>query len=220
MIQLQSPDHIKSDEATGTWQGYGAVFGNVDDGRDVIAKGAFKSFRKKRNGAIRVPLYHDTRRIVGEAKVSQDDKGLLVEGTLNMELPDALVAQTLMKDGSIDAMSVGFNILDKGGSWDDDYTLFTITKAELWEVSLVPFGMNRKAKITTVKDAFGSIDTPRQLERLLRQFGYARKDAKAIASAGYKALAGDLQGASEEVDESLRSVSGMLAAARKQIAIT
>ena len=125
MDYLSSPDEFKAAGESGSWSGYGAVFENVDDGRDIIKAGAFKQIRKKKNGAIRVPLYHDLQRIVGEAHVEQDNKGLLVKGQLNMALPAAEEAYQLMLDGSINSMSVGFNIMNKGADWAEDYSTRT-----------------------------------------------------------------------------------------------
>lgn len=186
----------------GTFTGYGAVFENLDDGADIIKAGAFKKLRTKSNGKIRIPLYHDMSKVVGEGEVIQDGKGLQVKGTLNMALSYAQDAYELMKDGTLDAMSVGFSIMDKGASFDDDYRVRTITKAELWEVSIVPFGMNRKAKIRSVKSA-GEIQTIRDFEAHLRTLGFSQKEAKAIASHGFGALHrdGDGSGGSRDAND-------------------
>lgn len=220
MDYLSSPDEIKAAGESGSWSGYGAVFENLDDGRDVIKSNAFKKMRKKSNGAIRVPLYHDLRRIVGEAEVKQDSRGLHVKGQLNMALPAAEEAYQLMLDGSINSMSVGFDILPKGSEWAEDYSQRTITKAELWEVSLVPFGMNRKAKVTSVKsviDDIHEIKDPRTLERLLRHVGFTRKQSVAIAAGGFKALTGDLQPPPAQSDSGA-DLSEMLRFMKKELA--
>lgn len=185
---VPAPREFKATEADlekGTFSGYGAVFGNRDDGFDVIEKGAFKKFRKKSNGRIRIMAYHDSRKIIGDAKVTQDDNGLFVEGQLNFKLPETEGIFELMKDGALDAMSVGFNILPKGAKWDDESMTRFISKAELWETSIVPFGMNSKARITNVKGA--EIQSPAQFEEFLRSSGFSRKQAVAIASRGFVA---------------------------------
>ena len=207
---------FKAGAEPGAFTGYGAVFENKDDGSDIIKAGAFTKIRTKANGKIRIPLYHDMNRIVGEGEVVQDGKGLAVKGTLNMNLSYAQDAYELMKDGSLDAMSVGFSILPKGAEYDDDYTVRTITKAELWEVSIVPFGMNRKAKIRSIKGAT-QIETIRDFEGHLRELGYSQREAKAIASGGYGALHRDGGGSGDHRDGD-DHVSEMLAAVKASIA--
>ena len=135
METKEAPIEFKAGKDPGSWTGYGAFFGNEDDGGDIIQAGAFKKLRTKKNGKIRIPLYHDMGRVVGEGSVVQDEKGLRVDGQLNMALSYAADAYELMKDGTLDAMSVGFNIMPKGAEWDADYRVRTISKAELWEVS-------------------------------------------------------------------------------------
>lgn len=216
MITKEAPMEFKAGAEPGSFKGYGAVFGNLDDGADIIKAGAFTKIRKKSNGKIRIPLYHDMSRVVGEGTVTQDEKGLQVEGQLNMSLSYAADAYELMKDGTLDAMSVGFSILDKGAEFDDDYRVRTISKAELWEVSIVPFGMNRKAKIRSVKGA-GEINTVREFEAFLRNSGYSQKDAKAIASKGYGALHRDGDGSGDHRDGDAHT-SEMLAALKSSIA--
>ena len=207
---------FKAGAEPGSFTGYGAVFENLDDGSDIIKSGAFTKIRTKSNGKIRIPLYHDMSRVVGEGEVVQDGKGLAVKGTLNMNLSYAQDAYELMKDGTLDAMSVGFSVLPKGSEWTDDYSVRTITKAELWEVSIVPFGMNRKAKIRSVKSA-GQIQTIRDFEAHLREFGYSQREAKAIASGGFGALHRDGGGSGDHRDGDDHA-SEMLAALKQSIA--
>ena len=220
METINSPDEIKTSAKAGTWSGYGAVFENIDDGNDIIKKGAFVKMLTKQNGKIRVPLYHDLRQIIGEAEISQDNKGLKVNGELNMKLSAAADTYELMLDGSVNSMSVGFNVLPKGSTREDYDSPLIISKAELWEVSLVAFGMNRKAKVTNVKsilDDIHEIQDPRALEKLLRHVGFTRKQSVAITAGGFKALAGDLQPPPDQSDSGAE-LSEMLSYLKQELA--
>lgn len=216
LITKEAPLEFKAGAEPGTFTGYGAVFGNIDDGDDVIEANAFRKIRTKSNGKIRIPLYHDMSRVVGEGEIVQDAKGVQVKGKLNMNLSYAADAYELMQDGTLDAMSVGFSIMDKGATYDEDYRVRTISKAELWEVSIVPFGMNRKAKIRSVKSAI-ELKTVRDFEAHLRDIGFSQKDAKAIASKGYGALHRDGGGSGDHRDGDAQT-SEMLGALKQMIA--
>lgn len=220
MHYASAPVEFKAGDQSGTFEAYGAVFGNRDDGGDIIEAGAFKKIRTKSNGRIRIPLYHDMSRVVGEGEVVQDGKGLKVKGYLNMNLSYAADAYELMKDGTLDSMSVGFNIMKGGHEWDEKYTTRTIRKAELWEVSIVPFGMNRKAKIQTVKDADGGLPEPREFEAFLREIGFSRRESKAIISCGYSGLLRDAADHDGDVSDSEAGDSAMLLDLKQTIAET
>lgn len=174
-----------SDEKKGTFKGYGAVYNNLDLGRDIIVPGAFKKIKKTRSGHVRLALDHNLSRLVGKGTVTSDDKGLWLEGELDMELSYVPDVYRQIKSGLLDGLSVGFNILKDGVEWAEDYSQRTIKKAELWEISIVPFGMNPKAKIKQVKAA----TTIRDFESFLREEGgYSKKEAEALASHGFKAF--------------------------------
>lgn len=205
LITKEAHLEFKAGKQPGEFSGYGAVFGNVDDGQDVIKSGAFRKLRTKANGKIRIPLYHDMSKVVGEGDVIQDEKGLRINGQLNMSLSYAQDAYELMKDGTLDAMSVGFTIMNNGADYDQKADIRTINKAELWEVSIVPFGMNRKAKIRTVKSA-NDIHSIREFEAFLRETGFSQRDAKAIASKGYGVRQRDVEGTTNETLANLKSM--------------
>ena len=188
MQHLNCPFELKAAGGKGKFEGYGAVFGNKDLGDDVILEGAFEKIKKTKDGKVRIALYHDLWQLAGKADVHMDSTGLYVEGQLNMKVSYVPDAYELMKDGTLDGMSVGFNILPGGDTWveDDDGSLVRIiSKAELWEVSIVPFGMNPEAKIDNVK---GGINDIRAVESFLRKHGFSRSEAVAIAAGGYKSL--------------------------------
>ncbi len=186
MDRVISPLEIKSAEKDGTFVGYAAVFGNIDLGDDVIEVGAFKSAKTTRDGMIRIAIDHNLSMLAGKAKFTQDEKGLLVEGQLSLGVSYVRDKYALMQDGVLDGLSVGFNVLKDGAQYVERMgrQVRSITAAELWEFSLVPFGMNPKALIDSVK-AFNI----RDFEAQLRGLGYSQTEAKALASGGYKTIA-------------------------------
>jgi len=185
MEHLTAPIEIKSAQADGTFTGYAAVFGNIDLGYDVIEPGAFKQAKTTRDGMLRIAIGHRMDLLAGKAAFKQDDKGLFVEGKLSLGVSYVRDQYELMKDGVIDGLSVGFNILRDGADFEEraGKSVRVIKAAELWEFSLVPFGMNPEALIDSVKAA-----SIRDLEAQLRGLGYSRSDAKALAAGGFKSL--------------------------------
>lgn len=183
MDRLIAPIEIKSTTSDGSFSGYAAVFNNVDLGRDVILPGAFSEVKTTRDGKVRIALYHDLHRLLGKASFEQDDRGLRVEGQLNLDVSYARDAYALMKSGELDGLSVGFDIPYGGATFEDrngDYVRI-IKQAVLWEFSLVPFGMNPDALVENVK-------TIRDFEAQLRGLGYSQREAKALAAGGFKSL--------------------------------
>jgi len=183
MDRLIAPIEIKEAKSDGTFTGYAAVFNNVDLGRDVILPGAFKSVKTTSDGQVRIAMNHNLHQLAGKAKFEQDDRGLRVEGQLTLGVSYVRDAYELMKAGVLDGLSVGFDIPYGGASYEDrdgDYVRI-IKEAVLWEFSLVPFGMNPEALIENVK-------TIRDFEAQLRGLGYSQREAKALASGGFKSL--------------------------------
>lgn len=185
MERLTAPIDIKEAKADGSFTGYAAVFNNVDLGGDVILPGAFASAKTTSDGLIRIALNHDLRKLAGKARFAQDSHGLRVEGKLSLSVSYVKDAYALMQDGVLNGLSVGFNILEGGSVWEERDGSYTriISKAELWEFSLVPFGMNPEALVDSVKAV-----SIRDFEAQLRGLGYSQREAKALASGGFKSL--------------------------------
>ena len=183
MDRLIAPIEIKSTKEDGSFTGYAAVFNNMDLGRDVILPGAFKSVTTTSDGQVRIAMNHNLHQLAGKAKFEQDERGLRVEGQLTLGVSYVRDAYELMKAGVLDGLSVGFDIPYGGSSYEDrDGDCVRIIKeAVLWEFSLVPFGMNPEALIENVK-------TIRDFEAQLRGLGYSQREAKALASGGFKSL--------------------------------
>ena len=59
-----------------------------------------------------------------------------------------------------------------------------LRKIDLWEISVVTFPANPKAKIGAVK----SLPSPRDLEAALHDLGLTRSQAKGLMARGYKGL--------------------------------
>lgn len=204
MDRYIAPLEIKSAEADGKFTGYAAVFGNIDLGYDVIEPGAFKSAKTTADGQLRIAIDHNLKQLAGKAKFKQDERGLWVEGQLSLGVSYVKDAYQLMRDGVLDGLSVGFNILKDGSDYEERSGKFVrvIKSAELWEFSLVAFGMNPLAKVETVK-------TIRDFEAQLRGLGYSQSQAKALASGGFKSLGGHRDGDgldSETLVDALQSI--------------
>jgi HK97 family phage prohead protease len=171
----------------GLFEGYASIFNNVDDGFDVVLEGAFKEFARTKDGKTLVLHQHRSSDVIGKADVNQDAKGLYVKGQLVLEDPLAQRVYTHMKAGTLDGMSIGYDVLPGGASFTEA-GVRRLEALKLWEVSVVTFGMNELAKIETVKAA-GNIVSIREFEDFLRDAGgFSNRQARAIAEGGFKAL--------------------------------
>ncbi len=174
---------VKTVGADGTIEGYGSVFGVRDNYDDVIAKGAFIQSLKDHKAAGTMPAMlwqHDADKPIGVwTEMVEDEKGLRIKGQLAMETVKGKEAHALLKMGAINGLSIGF--MSKQWAYDRETEVRTLTEIDLWEVSLVTFPANEKARVTNVKSA-DEMATPKDAEKALRDAGFSKSDATAFVS--------------------------------------
>ena len=174
---------IKSD-AQGVFTGYGSIFGNEDQGNDIMKKGAFtKSLTKRPASKVKMLYQHKTDEPIGIfTDMYEDNKGLYVKGQLAMGTQKGREAYELLKMGALDGMSIGFRAdPEKQGYNENKRGVRTLKEVDLMEISLVTFPMNESALIETVK---GNAKNIREWEKILREAGgLSRTEAKMGAKA-------------------------------------
>lgn len=191
-----------ADGATDTgemiFSGYGAVFGNVDDGGDLIVKGAFKDTLREIKKTGQWPdmlMLHggwgmgvaDMTPIGVWTSMEEDDFGLKVEGKL-ADTPRGIEAYKLMKmtpRPAITGISIGYVAKEFVVGTKPGEPPRTLKKVNLYELSLVTRPMNGKARVEAVKNGVPNI---RIAEQALRDAGFSQKEAKAILAQGFKAI--------------------------------
>jgi len=199
-LPIQSANfEIKSsaDGKTATIKGYASTFDNVDLDGDVIRKGAFAESIK---GGGRFPMFvnHDHYAIPvgGFDSLKEDDQGLYVEGAINLGHRDGPSLKSAVENNDMPAFSIGFQIPAKGAMWieepEEGGPDREIVKANLKEISIVTFPANPAAKIDSVKFDLNSFPhdfescTDRDVEHYLRDLGFSKSLAVAIATRKFK----------------------------------
>lgn len=172
---------VKASE-DGAVEGYGSVFGVRDNYDDVIAAGAFAASLAAHKAAGTMPAMlwqHDSHEPIGvwESMV-EDASGLRIKGRLALDTVRGKQAHTLLKMGALNGLSIGF--VSKQWAYDRDSEVRTLIEVDLWEVSIVTFPANQKARVTNVKS--GDIATPKDAEKALRDAGFSKTDATAFVS--------------------------------------
>jgi HK97 family phage prohead protease len=174
---------LKAVGTDGTVEGYGSVFGVRDNYDDVIAAGAFMSSLAAHKASSTMPAMlwqHEADEPIGIwTDMAEDTKGLRIKGQLCLETSQGKEAYALLKMGAINGLSIGF--ISKQWAYDQTTDVRTLTEIDLWEVSLVTFPANEKARVTTIKSA-GDMATPKDAERILRDSGFSKADATALVS--------------------------------------
>lgn len=176
-----------ADNGAGTFEGYGAIFGNIDSYGDVIERGAFAETLAEWKAKGKWPkmlLQHggmgitsDDMMPVGQwTDMTEDRKGLKVAGRLfamNTERGQYLYEG--LKSGELDSLSIGYQTLDSRNETRDGEILRLLTKIKLWEVSIVTFPANDQALISRVKSM--TPEKLRDLEVKLREGGLSQREA-------------------------------------------
>jgi hypothetical protein len=183
---------IKALKDTGEFEGYGSTFGGEPDSYgDVIADGAYSESLADHQAKGTMPKMfwqHDPSQPIGKwLAASEDSKGLLVKGKLNMQVQRGKEAHALLKEGDIDGLSIGYRI--KEYSVDTESGVWTLENLDLQEVSIVSIGANENATISSVKAAKAVHDiferlkagdrlTEREFETWLKGLGCSNSQAE------------------------------------------
>lgn len=182
----------KEPDEDGSFEGYASVFGVVDQGMDVVERGAFrKSLGSGRK--VKMLWQHDVQQPIGVwDMIEENERGLYVKGRLSKDVGKGREAMALLRMGALDSMSIGYRTIEAvpeaGGR------VRKLIELDLFEVSLVTFPMNEDATVTDVK----SIRTEREFEAFLRDAGYSRKEAAALTLHGFKAISGQRDAGSDD----------------------
>ena len=174
-------------EQEGVFSGYASTFGNVDNGNDIVAKGAFtKSLAERPARKVKLLSQHKTDEPIGIfEEIFEDSKGLYVKGKLALGTQKGRETYELMKMGAIDGMSIGFRANPEKQTYNESKRTRTLNEVQLLEISLVTFPMNERAVVQSVKGE----KSIREWETILRDAGgLSRTEAKVGAKALMEAL--------------------------------
>ena len=158
----------------GHFTGYASLFGVPDLGRDVVAPGAFAaSLSVRGTEGVRMLWQHDPAEPVGRwLSLREDARGLRVEGRLNLAVQRARELDALLREGSLDGLSIGFRTVrarpERGGTR-------RLEAIDLWEISLVTFPLQAGARITAPAHAGTAL--AQDLHALARRMAPARRAA-------------------------------------------
>lgn len=172
---------LKSISDTGTFEGYGSVFGVKDSYDEIVAPGAFADSlaAHKQAGTMPALLWqHRSGEPIGiYTSMSEDNIGLKVSGQLAIKTARGAEAYELLKMKAISGLSIGF--VPREDSYDKLTGITTLKKVDLWETSLVTFPANDAARVQGVK-SIETIEDLKSAEQYLRDSGLSRREAVAF----------------------------------------
>jgi HK97 family phage prohead protease len=204
---------LKSVGDDGTIEGYASVWNLVDSYNEAVLPGAFKASlanAKRDRRSVKMLYQHDTYTPIGVwPDVSEDSTGLHVRGRLLIEAsPKALEVHGLVKAEALDELSIGYREIETKKDPANPKVLLLKT-LDLREVSIVTFGaLGRAARIDSVKSILDSGDLPtvREFEEFLRDAGFSKSLATAIAGKATPCLRGEPEAKADDVIAFLKAL--------------
>lgn len=175
-LTLKATTTVDAGVDTGEFSALVAAFNNVDRGGDVIRPGAFKNtLARWRSSGKRIPVVwshqsSDPSKVIGDvdpADAYETDKGLVVNGQLDLSSSTAREVLRLLKSGDVSGWSFGYAVPPDGQRVVDGNT--EITEIDLLELGPTPIPMNDEARTLAAKStdddpfaAFLRATTPRR----------------------------------------------------------
>lgn len=168
------------------FDGFGAVFGNVDRGGDVVLPGAFARTLKEHKAAGTMPAMfwmHQKDQVPGVwLDMKEDREGLYVKGEI-LETTLGRDVRTLVQRKAVRGLSMGY--VPEEVDYDRDGNRL-LKQVELVEVSIVSLAMNPLARIEHVKARLSAdgeyVPLPREVERIFRDAGCSKAVARGLMS--------------------------------------
>ena len=157
-------------DAEGRFAGYASVFGQLDDGGDIVMPGAFrKSLGLRGRHRVKMLFQHDPKEPVGTwDAIREDDRGLWVEGRLVSEVPRADALRRLIARGAVDGLSIGFRTVKATRANAGGHR--RLWEVDLWEISIVTFPMMDLARIVPGKLPARNARLERSLQAAMSAF--------------------------------------------------
>jgi HK97 family phage prohead protease len=129
-------------------EGYASLFGQADQGGDVVVAGAYGASLARLAAAgrgVKMLWQHDPSQPIGVwDEVREDAKGLWVKGRILTDVEKGREAGALLAAGAIDGLSIGYRTVKAEKNAKGQRLL---QEVELWEVSLVTFPMLPEARV-------------------------------------------------------------------------
>lgn len=148
-------------DADGTVEGYASLFGEIDQARDMVMRGAFADTLRLRS-INRVPMLfqHDPAEPVGVwLELREDHRGLYARGRLIPEVTRGRELLSLLRAGAIDGLSIGFRTAQ--ARIDPRTRVRRLHAVDLWEISIVTFPLLAGARVRAVKHQASSSPEPK-----------------------------------------------------------
>jgi hypothetical protein len=210
---------VKTINEEGSFTGYAAIFNNVDLGGDKIIPGAFKKTLRANKG--KVPVYADHHTHIGwNLKAKEDEKGLLVEGQINLDVQLGREKHALMKQAHEIGAQIGLSIGYSTAAREYEKDVRILKELNLFEYSVTAIPMNPKASVTAVKNKDGNdelvlnfkeetITDVRSLEAALRDAGVSKSKAQGAASIVFGRCDTDNTEGLKDVKESMDRIANI-----------
>ncbi len=178
-FELMEVKEVDSNPDEGIIDGYASTFGNVDQGLDVVEKGAFKVTIKDSKGRIPILADHNPYEQIGwNEQAHEDDKGLAVVGAINLKVQKGVeryaLAKQALKLKARAGLSIGYTTIQASPNKDNP-RIRHLKELKLWEYSLVTFPMNVESLVTAAK-GIGALDKARTLLQQLKDQGISVRD--------------------------------------------
>ena len=141
---------LEEDGSKGMFTGYASIWGVIDSYSDVVEKGAFRKSIRERS-PLPMLWSHSVDQPIGIITAKEDQNGLRVEGYLNLDVQKAQEVRSLMKQGAVRGLSIGYETLKSEPGEIDKVPVRRLQEVRLWEISPVVFPACREAVVADVK---------------------------------------------------------------------
>lgn len=148
---------LKMLDDSGVFAGYASVFSVIDQQQDMMQPGAFLDSLSRHSGEVKLLWQHDIKEPIGYIEeLKEDENGLYVKGRLLLDVARAREAHSLLKQGILSGLSIGYSPIRY--EFDPVTGVRLLKQVDLWEVSLVTFPANTAARVTVVKQSTAEME--------------------------------------------------------------